>query len=277
MAEGSGLPQEVVLPLQRAGRHLVRHHAQAVAGRCAQGDVPYLKSIDNFADLDVRRFRAGRTAAGGVLRARPGLRQGAELERQPVGVERHRPGVPHRRRQSRHGRRTVARRIGHHHRGRDAGLPAQGDPAGTKARARRSAPPTSPTPSWAPGGSPTRRCGCAFPHRVPRATCRSEPRPVPSATPPRIPARRSSTIGKPWQVRCDHHRYSARRRSATLRPRRRSQAFPARALGLAASPGAPGIGGRRGRPLAAADRQRRAAWACGSTRCPPSPKSLRPW
>ena len=36
VAEGSGLPQEVVYLYNGPGRHLVRHHAQAVAGRCVQ-------------------------------------------------------------------------------------------------------------------------------------------------------------------------------------------------------------------------------------------------
>ncbi len=157
-----------------------RHSSQAF-----KGDVPYLKSIGDFADLDIDGFVSDTAHPQGVHRPRPELRRRAEPHDQPVAARRPGPGLQRRGHRPEAGRRTVDRRPGRHPTRRQPRRACCGPSARPPRAARRSAPPTFPTPSSAPGGSPTSRSGC----RTAQLPALRHARRCRSATPRHIPAR----------------------------------------------------------------------------------------
>ena len=150
VAQASGLPQEVVYLYNGPGGTSFDTTLKPSLVEALKSDVPYLKSIGDFADLDVSGFvqdgplrtvfgarglnyDAARTATANpsALRGDPALASELWLDGSDATQ-------------------TVA------------------DPtaccgrSGTRPPAApRSAPPMFPTPSWAPAGSPTRRSGCS--------------------------------------------------------------------------------------------------------------------
>ena len=147
--QASGLPQEVVYLYNGPGGTSFDTTLKPSLVDALKSDVPYLKSIGDFADLDVGGF-----VQDEPLRAVFGARgldyDAARAQRQPVRARRDprwqancgwTEPTPLKRSPTRP---PCCRRSGTR------------SPAGP-----RSARPTFPTPSWAPGGSPTRRSGCA--------------------------------------------------------------------------------------------------------------------
>ncbi len=95
VAEGSGLPQEVVYLYNGPGGTSFDHHAEAVTGRRAERRCA-IPEVDRHVRRSRRgRLRSGRAAARGVRRTRAGLRQGGGRHRESVGARWHRPGLQH--------------------------------------------------------------------------------------------------------------------------------------------------------------------------------------
>ena len=126
VADNSGLPEEVVYLYNGPGGTSFDPTLKPSLVDALKGDVPYLKSIGDFSRPRRRRVRPGRTAARGVRRPKPGLRQGGGGHRKPVGDQRHRPDVQYAGRQRCGSWRTVARRLGQNATRSQSGLPAQG-------------------------------------------------------------------------------------------------------------------------------------------------------
>ena len=126
VAEGSGLPQEVVYLYNGPGGTSFDTTLKPSLVDALKGDVPYLKSIGDFADLDVAGFVQDGPLRAGVRRTRTGLRQGGGRHGESVGAGRHRPGVQHPGQRPRAGQRAVAGRLGHHPARGHSDLPAQG-------------------------------------------------------------------------------------------------------------------------------------------------------
>ena len=81
VADGSGLPQEVVYLYNGPGGTSFDTTLKPSLVEALKGDVPYLKSIGDFADLDVDGFAPTTPPAQGVRRPRPELRHRAEGRR----------------------------------------------------------------------------------------------------------------------------------------------------------------------------------------------------
>ena len=109
VADGSGLPQEVVYLYNGPGGTSFDTTLKPSLVEALKGDVPYLKSIGDFADLDVAGFVQD-GPLGGVRDTEPGLRQGGGRDGEPVRARRRRPRVQHARQRPNTGQRTVARR-----------------------------------------------------------------------------------------------------------------------------------------------------------------------
>ena len=95
VAEGSGLPQEVVYLYNGPGGTSFDTTLKPSLVECAERRCA-LPEVDRYVRRSGRRrFRSGRTAASRVRRTRTGLRQGGGRHGQSVGAGWHRPGLQH--------------------------------------------------------------------------------------------------------------------------------------------------------------------------------------
>ena len=229
VADASGLPQEVVYLYNGPGGTSFDTTLKPSLVNTLKSDVPYLKSIGDFADLDVGGF-----ARDEPLRAVFGARgrdydaARAATGNPAVGSEMWLDGSDATQRWPT--RRPCCK------------------PSGTRLpTAPRSARPTFPTPNWAPAGSRTSRSGFT----TARITCRSTPWPGHVATAPRIRARhRGLPTGS--------GRFAMTVQVVTAQSQRRSRRHwrrpPAR-LAVAVETAAAGLGGGRDRAVAVIHRR----------------------
>ena len=187
VADGSGLPQEVVYLYNGPGGTSFDTTLKPSLIEALKGDVPYLKSIGDFADLDIDGFVSDDRRPPGVRRSRQGLRRRAEVDDQPVRDH----AAATRSATSPSADPTLAGELWIDGKDddparREPRLPAARRPRGQRPTASRSAPPTSPTPSSAPAGSPTSRLGPGRPQlpavRHARRRRSATPRAHPGAT-----------------------------------------------------------------------------------------------
>ena len=254
VADGSGLPQEVVYLYNGPGGTSFDTTLKPSLIQAFKGDVPYLKSIGDFADLDIDKFvddtaiRKAFTERGQDYDAALNATTNPSALRGQDPVCNVAVTDP-----------KLASELWLDRQGRPPSPPptpaACCVPSARPPHAvTRCARPTFPTPSSAPGGSPTSPSGS----RTAPTTCRSARSRAPSATPVPTPARPSSTTSRRWRVRCDRpargagrRRSRGRRRDADHRQARRAPPV------LALVAGARRFGGRGRRALAVVDRQPR--------------------
>ncbi len=134
VADGSGLPQEVVYLYNGPGGTSFDTTLKPSLIEAFKGDVPYLKSIGDFADLDIDGF-VDDTAIRKAFADR-GQDYDAALKstRQPVRDPRPGPGLQRRGHRSQTGRRTLDRRQGRDPTRRQPRLPAARRPRGQRPR-----------------------------------------------------------------------------------------------------------------------------------------------
>ena len=166
VAQASGLPQEVVYLYNGPGGTSFDPTLKPSLVDALKSDVPYLKSIGDFADLDVGGFVQDEPLRAVFGGPRPELRRGPGRHRQPVSA----------RRRPRAGERALAGRIRCDSNACRPDQPAAGGQGCDRPRRQGPGGLCSRRASWAPDGSPTRRSGC----RTARTTARSAPRPGPS-------------------------------------------------------------------------------------------------
>ncbi len=174
VAQGSGLPQEVVYLYNGPGGTSFDTTLKPSLVEALKNDVPYLKSIGDFADLDVSGF-----VQDGPLRTVFGARG---LNYDAARAATANPSVTAR--GSRPGKRTVAGRYRFHSNGRQPDQSAAGG-AGCD-RPRRQSP--CRLCSRRGAGHPVVRRQGALGARTARTTCRSERRPARIVTLPRTRA-----------------------------------------------------------------------------------------
>ena len=134
VAEGSGLPQEVVYLYNGPGGTSFDTTLKPSLIEAFKGDVPYLKSIGDFADLDIDEF-VDDTAIRKAFAER-GQDYDAALNStaNPSALARPGPGLQRRGHRSQAGGRTLDRRRGRHPTRRQPRLPAAGRPRGQRRR-----------------------------------------------------------------------------------------------------------------------------------------------